>query len=122
LDADDYLTLMGRLKESYRCGGEQVMPTETEDLLVTHPAVLQAHVVPVPDERMGEVGVAFVVLRDQPVTSPQELIAFCAQHLARFKVPQHVLPISAEDIPVTPSGRARKFLLVQMAHQALGLR
>jgi len=122
LDADDYLTLMGRLKESYRCGGEQVMPTETEDLLVTHPAVLQAHVVPVPDERMGEVGVAFVVLRDQPVTSPQELIAFCAQHLARFKVPQHVLPIFAEDIPVTPSGRARKFLLVQMAHQALGLR
>jgi fatty-acyl-CoA synthase len=122
LDADDYLTLMGRLKESYRCGGEQVMPTEAEDLLVTHPAVLQAHVVPVPDERMGEVGVAFVVLRDEPATTPQELIAFCAQHLARFKVPQHVLPISAEDIPVTPSGRARKFLLVQMAHQALGLR
>ena len=122
LDADDYLTLMGRLKESYRCGGEQVMPTEAEDLLVTHPAVLQAHVVPVPDERMGEVGVAFVVLRDQPATTPQELIAFCAQHLARFKVPRHVLPISAEDIPVTPSGRARKFLLVQMAHQALDLR
>ena len=121
LDADDYLTLMGRLKESYRCGGEQVMPTEAEDLLVTHPAVLQAHVVPVPDERMGEVGVAFVVLRDEPATTPQELIAFCAQHLARFKVPQHVLPIRAEDIPATPSGRARKFLLVQMAHQALGL-
>ena len=121
MDADNYLTLIGRLKESYRCGGEQVMPTETEDLLVTHPAVLQAHVVPVPDERMGEVGVAFVVLRDQPDTTPHELIAFCAQHLARFKVPQHVLPIRAEDIPATPSGRARKFLLVQMAHQALGL-
>ena len=66
IDADDYVTLVGRLKESYRCGGEQVLPSEIEDLLVTHPAVLQAHVVPVPDERMGEVGVACVVLRKAP--------------------------------------------------------
>jgi len=121
IDADDYLTLVGRLKESYRCGGEQVMPTETEDLLVTHPAVLQAHVVPLPDERMGEVGVAFVVLREQPPTTADELKSYCAERLARFKVPQHVLPIRPEDIPVTPSGRARKFLLAQMATQTLGL-
>lgn len=115
LDAEGYLSLAGRLKESYRCGGEQVMPTEAEDLLVTHPAVVQAHVVPVPDERMGEVGVAFVVLRDTPPVQPDDLIAFCAERLARFKVPRHVLPIRAEDIPSTPSGRARKFLLAQMA-------
>ena len=121
IDNDDYLTLVGRLKESYRCGGEQVLPTEVEDLLVTHPAVLQAHVVPVPDIRMGETGVAFVVLRDQPVVTPAELIEFCATRMARFKVPTHVLPISAEDIPSTPSGRARKFLLVKMAIAALGL-
>jgi len=119
--ADDYLTLAGRRKESYRCGGEQVLPSDAEDLLVTHPAVLQAHVVPVPDERMGEVGVAFVVLRDTPPVQPQELIDFCARHLARFKVPKHVLPIRAEDIPTTPSGRARKFLLAQQAAEALGL-
>ena len=98
-----------------------MLPTEVEDLLVTHPAVLQAHVVPVPDARMGEAGVAYVVLRDQPLVTPAELIAFCAERLARFKVPKHVLPIRAEDIPVTPSGRARKFLLVQMATGALGL-
>ena len=121
LDADDYLTLLGRRKESYRCGGELVMPSEAEDLLVTHPSVLQAHVVPVPDERMGEVGVAFVVLREEPATTPQALLDFCAHNLARFKVPRHVLPIRAEDIPVTPSGRARKFLLVQMALQTLGI-
>ncbi|MES2483755.1 MAG: class I adenylate-forming enzyme family protein [Pseudomonadota bacterium] len=121
IDEDDYLTLAGRRKESYRCGGEQVLPSDAEDLLVTHPAVLQAHVVPVPDERMGEVGVAFVVLRDAPATTAQELIDFCGKHLARFKVPRHVLPIRAEDIPTTPSGRARKFLLVQKAMDALGL-
>lgn len=120
IDANGYLTLVGRLKESYRCGGEQVLPSEIEDLLVTHPAVVQAHVVPVPDDRMGEVGVAYVVLRGEPATTPDALIAFCAAHLARFKVPRHVLPIRSEDIPATPSGRARKFLLVQMAVQALG--
>ena len=121
IDSDSYLTLAGRLKESYRCGGEQVLPSEIEDLLVTHPAVLQAHVVPVPDTRMGEVGVAYVVLRDQPAATPAELIAFCAARLARFKLPRHVLPIRAEDIPSTASGRARKFLLVKMATETLGL-
>ena len=121
IDEDGYLTLAGRLKESYRCGGEQVLPTEAEDLLVTHPAVLQAHVVPVPDLRMGEVGVAYVVLRDTPAVTPDELIAHCAGHLARFKVPRHILAIRAEDIPSTPSGRARKFMLVKMATEALGL-
>jgi fatty-acyl-CoA synthase len=121
IDADDYLLLVGRLKESYRCGGELVMPTEVEDLLVTHPAVLQAHVVPVPDERMGEVGAVFVVLRDQVAVSDQELLDFCAERVARFKVPRHVLRIQAQDIPATPSGRARKFLLVQIALESLGI-
>lgn len=119
--ADGYLRLMGRTKESYRCGGEQVLPTEAEDLLVTHPAVLQAHVVPVPDERMGEVGVAYIVRRVGASVSAEELTNFCATHLARFKVPRHVLFIEAADIPSTPSGRARKFLLVRMAMDALGL-
>jgi fatty-acyl-CoA synthase len=119
IDGDDYITLVGRLKESYRCGGEQVLPSEIEDLLVTHPAVLQAHVVPVADERMGEVGVACVVLREFPVATPEELIDFCAQRLARFKVPRHVVPIRVEEIPVTPSGRARKFLLAQQMVERL---
>lgn len=121
IDADDYLTLVGRRKESYRCGGELVMPTEVEDLLVTHPAVLQAHVVPVPDERMGEVGVVFVVLRDSPPVTDEDLLSQCRERVARFKVPRHVLRIRAEDIPATPSGRARKFLLTQIALERLGL-
>lgn len=120
IDADDYLLLVGRRKESYRCGGELVMPTEVEDLLVTHPAVLQAHVVPLPDERMGEVGVVFVVLRDGTAVTDQALIDFCSERVARFKVPRHLLRIQAQDIPATPSGRARKFLLAQIASQALG--
>lgn len=121
IDADGYVTLVGRRKESYRCGGEQVMPTEIEDVLTSHPAVQQAHVVPVPDKRMGEAGAAYVVLNPQVPVKPEELIALCAERLARFKVPKYVLPIAAEDLPVTPSGRARKFLLVERAKQELGL-
>jgi len=115
LNADHYLTLVGRCKESYRCGGEQVMPTEIEDLLVTHKSVLQAHVVPVPHDRMGEVGFAFIVLREGQTFNANELNEFCTQNLARFKVPQRYQAIRADQIPVTPSGRARKFMLVQMA-------
>jgi len=121
LDDDDYITLVGRLKESYRCGGEMVMPSEAEDVLMSHPAVLQAHVVPVPDERMGEVGVAFVVIRDQTTCDVSELQTMCSERLARFKVPKHILFLSAQDVPVTPSGRARKFLLSKVAIQTLGL-
>ena len=120
IDPDQYLTLVGRRKESYRCGGELVMPTEVEDLLVTHPAVLQAHVVPLDDERMGEVGVVFVVLRDAPAVTDEALLELCRERLARFKIPRHVIRISAEDIPVTPSGRARKFLLTEIAARRLG--
>jgi fatty-acyl-CoA synthase len=121
IDEDDYLSLVGRLKESYRCGGEQVMPSDAEDVLMSHPAVLQAHVVPVPDERMGEIGVAFVVLRDQTTCQVDDLLSMCSERLARFKVPKHFLFVSVSDVPVTPSGRARKFLLSKMAMQSLGL-
>ena len=70
---------------------------------------------------MGEVGVAFVVLRAGQALDPQALIDWCAGRLARFKVPRHILPIGAEDVPLTPSGRPRKFLLSRMAIERLDL-
>jgi fatty-acyl-CoA synthase len=69
---------------------------------------------------MGEIGVACVVLRELPQATPDDLIAYCASRLARFKVPRHVIPLRADEIPVTPSGRARKFLLAQMVAANLG--
>ncbi|WP_261566289.1 class I adenylate-forming enzyme family protein [Frankia gtarii] len=129
VDEYGYLVLAGRKKDCYRCGGEQVMPREIEAVLTTHPAVAQAHVVSLPDERMGEVGVAWVVFADHidsidgagPGALAAELVAYCAQRLARFKVPRHVLPISPAEIPTTASGRPRKFLLAERAMRVLGV-
>ena len=120
IDGDGYISLVGRLKESYRCGGEQVLPTEVEDLLTTHPDVLQAHVVPIPDERMGEVGVAFVVPRSGAQLDREQLLALVAGRLARFKVPRHLLIVSEHDIPTTASGRAQKFHLSRQAIEMIG--
>ena len=69
---------------------------------------------------MGEVGVAYVVLRDGATGTSEELIAYCAACLARFKVPKHVLPRAVEEIPTTPSGRPRKFLLAGWARAQTG--
>ena len=102
-------------------GGEQVMPTEIEELLTSHGDVVQAHVVPVPDERMGEAGAAWVVLREHAEITTDELQQLCADNLARFKVPKYVMTIDAEDLPTTPSGRARKFLLSERAIEQIGL-
>lgn len=119
VDADGWLSLAGRVKDCYRCGGEQVVPGDVEAVLAEHPAVAQAHVVPLPDERMGEVGVAWVVPAPGAVVEEAELIAFSAGRLARYRVPRHVLVLTAEEVPLTPSGRPRKFLLAERARQRL---
>jgi fatty-acyl-CoA synthase len=122
IDAEGYLGLVGRLKDCYRCGGEQVVPKEIEDVLTAHPAVAQAHIVPLRDERMGEVGVAWVVFKDGTSAEGADLIAYCAERVARFKVPRHVLPITVAELPTTPSGRPRKFLLAERAARQLSTR
>jgi fatty-acyl-CoA synthase len=119
VDADGWLVLAGRVKDCYRCGGEQVVPGDVEAVLAAHPSVAQAHVVPLPDDRMGEVGVAWVVLAEGAELDEAGLIAWAAPQLARFQVPRHVLAVAAAEVPLTPSGRPRKFLLAERARQTL---
>jgi fatty-acyl-CoA synthase len=121
LSADGYITLAGRRKEAYRCGGEQVVPAEVEAVLLGHPTVSQAHIVAVADHRMGEAGFAWIVPATGADINGDELIAHCAERLARFKVPKHVATLRAEEVPLTPSGRPRKFLLAERASVHLGL-
>jgi fatty-acyl-CoA synthase len=114
---EGYLTLTGRLKETYRCGGEMVMPREIEELLNAHPLVGQAHVVGLPDVRMGEVGCVCILPAGDVLPDPQELIALCASRLARFKVPRHVVFITADELPLTATGRPQKFRLADLARE-----
>ncbi len=118
IDEDGYLVLTGRTKESYRCGGELVLPGEIEQVLLDHPAVLAAHVVGIPHPRMGEVGCAWVVSAPERPSS-EDLVAYCASRLARFKVPAAVLFAEAHELPVTATGRVQKFLLAQRAVELL---
>lgn len=116
---EGYLTLTGRLKETYRCGGEMVMPREIEDLLSEHALVGQAFVVGIADVKMGEVGCACIVPAGTQPPDPQELIALCHARLARFKVPKHVVFLTADEVPMTATGRAQKFRLAEIAEERL---
>lgn len=120
-DEQGYLVLTGRRKESYRCGGELVLPSEVEAVLAGHPAVAAAHVVGVPHERMGEVGCAWIVPAGESRPVPDELIEYCAGRLARFKVPASVLFIEADELPMTVTGRVQKFRLAERARTAFGI-
>lgn len=119
--ADGYLTLTGRLKETYRCGGEMVMPREIEELLTEHPLVGQALVVGLPDIKMGEIGCACIVPAGDTRPDPQELIDLCSSRLARFKVPRHVIFLTADEVPLTATGRAQKFKLAELAKERLSI-
>lgn len=116
LDDDGRLTFVGRLKDIIRVGGENVAPAEIEDLLHTHPAVKQAVVVGVPDDRLMEVPFAFVILNEGNDCPAEELRAWVKERLAGFKVP-HDLRIVTDfaDIGMTASSKIQRNKLAQHA-------
>jgi fatty-acyl-CoA synthase len=103
-DEEGYFTIKGRLKEMFISGGENVYPAEIESVLHEHPHVREAAVVGVPDETWGEVGAAYVAL-DAPVET-DELLAFCRERLARFKVPKQVHVV--DELPRNSMGKVVK--------------
>jgi fatty-acyl-CoA synthase len=90
-DAEGYYRIAGRTKEMFISGGENVYPAEVEEVLHAHPAVIEAAVVGVPDEKWGEIGIAFVA---GDVTE-EDVVEWCRAHLARFKVPKSVQIVDA---------------------------
>lgn len=121
LSESGYIKLTGRLKESYRCGGEMVMPREIEDLLSSYPGIGQVFAVGIPDHKMDEVGCLCVVPEVGAELVIEDIIAHCAGRLARFKVPKYVVILPLEDIPLTATGRPQKFKLAELATHRLGL-
>ncbi|MEV4380686.1 AMP-binding protein [Streptosporangium sp. NPDC049644] len=112
---DGYLVLTGRSKELYKSGGELVMPKEIEELLTARPGISQAYAIGVPDDRWGETGCVWIVPEPGVRLDADEIIAFCKENLARFKVPKHVLFAEPSELPTTPTGKIQKFRLVQQA-------
>jgi len=109
---DGYAKIKDRSKDIIISGGENISSLEVEDVLYRHPAVLYAAVVAQPDEKWGETPCAFVELKDGASVTEADLLAFCRDHLARFKVPRRVL---FREIPKTSTGKIQKFVLREAA-------
>jgi fatty-acyl-CoA synthase len=109
LDARGYCRVQGRAKDMIIRGGENIYPREIEDVLHTHPAILGASVVGVPDADWGEIPVAFVQAKPDARPSAAELEAFCRERLASYKVPR--VWRFVDQFPLTASGKIQKFLL-----------
>jgi len=109
LDPAGYLTITDRLKDMYICGGFNVYPAEVEQVLARLDGVAESAVVGVPDQRLGEVGRAYIVSRVGQAPSRDAVMDFCRQRLANYKVPRQV--VFREALPRNPSGKVLKRLL-----------
>jgi fatty-acyl-CoA synthase len=119
LDDEGYLNIVGRIKDMVIRGGENLYPREIEELLFEHPAVASAQVIGVPDERMGEELMAWVVLRDGAEASAGEIRDFCLGRVAHFKVPRYVKFV--DEFPLTVTGKVQKFKMRELAIEELDL-
>lgn len=114
LQADGNFVFTGRSKEMYKTSGENVSPKSVEDVISKHPKVSQVHVVGIPDTMMGEVGVACVELKEGEEATRSEIIDYCRDKMARYKIPRHVVFMKAAEFPMTSTGKVRKFQLAKM--------
>jgi fatty-acyl-CoA synthase len=112
LHPDGYIQLKDRSKDIIISGGENISSIEVENLLYRHPAVAAAAVVAMPDVKWGETPCAFIELRPEAKASEAEIAAFCREHIARFKVPRHVV---FGPLPKTSTGKIQKFKLREEA-------
>ncbi len=109
LDANGNLRITDRLKDMYIVGGFNCYPAEVERILTAHPSIAQLAVIGVPDERQGEVGKAYVVLRPGATLDAAGLVAWSRENMANYKVPRHVEFVSA--LPMNASGKVLKYQL-----------
>ena len=111
---DGYIEIKDRSKDIIISGGENISTIEVEEILYKHPSILEAAVVGKPDDHWGETPCAFVVLKDGETASEDEIISFCRENMARFKVPKNVI---FGDLPKTSTGKVQKFVLRERAKE-----
>ncbi len=114
MDHAGNIKITDRVKDMFIVGGFNAYPAEIENTMMSHPHVASVAVVGVPDDRLGEVGVAFVVPRTGTSPDPADMIAWCREEMANYKVPRRVELIDA--LPLNASGKVLKFELRKRAH------
>ncbi|WP_107658385.1 AMP-binding protein [Nocardia suismassiliense] len=120
MDDDGYLAITGRIKDMVIRGGENVYPREIEEFLYTHPDILDAQVIGVPDPKYGEELMAWVRMREGAAPLDAEAVReFCAGKLAHFKIPRYVHVV--EEFPMTVTGKIRKAEMRELSRGLLGL-
>jgi fatty-acyl-CoA synthase len=107
--------MVGRIKDIFIVGGENVAPREIEELLFEHPKISQAYVVGVPDRRLGEVGMAFVQLKEGVNLTESEVVDYCKGKIANYKVPRYVKFVT--EFPMTSTGKIQKFILREIGEK-----
>jgi fatty-acyl-CoA synthase len=117
---DGYCNIVGRIKDMVIRGGENIYPREIEEFLYSHPDIEDVQVVGIPDERYGEELCAWVRMRSgaEPLTA-EAVREFCAERLAHFKIPRHVVVV--DEFPMTVTGKVRKVEMRERSPELLGL-
>jgi acyl-CoA synthetase (AMP-forming)/AMP-acid ligase II len=118
MDEAGNLRITDRTKDMFIVGGFNAYPAEIENMMMRHPAIGQVAVIGVPDERLGEVGKAYVVPRAGAVVDPGEVIAWCRAEMANYKVPRSVEVVDA--LPLNATGKVLKYVLRERAAGAPG--
>jgi fatty-acyl-CoA synthase len=120
MDEAGYVNIVGRIKDMVIRGGENVYPREVEEFLYTHPDIVDAQVIGVPDEKYGEELAAWVRLRPgAPELTAQALREFCTGKLAHYKIPRYVQVV--DEFPMTVTGKVRKVQMREESVKLLGL-
>jgi len=110
IDDEGFIYIVDREKDMFISGGENIYPTEVEKILLTNPQIWDVAVYGVPDEKWGEVGKASIILQDNTVMSPPEVMEFLHGKIAKFKIPKYLEFV--DKLPRTATGKIQKYLLV----------
>jgi fatty-acyl-CoA synthase len=117
MDADHYVSIVGRIKDMIIRGGENIYPREVEEFLYSHPDIVDVQVIGVPDERYGEELVAWVRLREGATMTRDDLASFCAGRIAHFKIPRYLHV--TEEFPMTVTGKIQKYRMREVSIELL---
>ncbi|UCD83388.1 MAG: long-chain fatty acid--CoA ligase, partial [Deltaproteobacteria bacterium] len=114
IDDQGYFYFRSRMTEMIKTGGLNISPLEVETYLTTHPKVIHAYVLGIPDKVKGELVGAVIVSKDGVECSAQEIRDFCRGKISSYKIPEHIQFVEQETLPLTASGKVQKHKLLEL--------